>query len=121
MVDDPAEYRWSSYAGNALGGHDPVIKLHPVMESLDCDPRARRAAYRELFREALAPQLVEQIRASTNGGFALGSERFQKQMADLLRRRVTPLGRGGARPRRPKESVPFEAADSKESVPFERD
>lgn len=100
MVAAPGDYRWSSYAGNVLGRHDPVIRPHPVMEALGCDPQSRRAAYGEMFRDELAPKLVEQIRASTNSGFALGGERFQKEMADLLRRRVTPLGRGGARSRR---------------------
>jgi len=104
MVDDPAAYRWSSYRANALGAPDAVIRHHPVMESLGRELPDRHAAYRELFSNELPAQFVEQIRASTNSGFALGSERFHKEMAALLRRRVTPLSRGGARS---KGSVPF--------------
>jgi putative transposase len=119
MVGHPGDYRWSSYAGNALGARDPVLEAHPVMESLGPDAPTRSAAYKAMFLDELAPTLVAQIRASTNGGFALGSQRFQRQMASLLRRRVTPKGRGGSRPRCSKESVPIEAAGSKESVPIE--
>ncbi len=100
LVGHPAEYPWSSYRGNALGERDPLLSRHPIMESLGRDPEERHAGYRDLFRHDLAQQVVEQIRASTNGGFALGTERFQKELADRLQRRVVPLKHGGPRPRR---------------------
>ena len=109
MVERPGDYRWSSYRANALGEHDPVVSRHSIMQSLGCGPEDCRAGYRDLFRRDLTPQTLEQIRTSTNGGFALGSERFQKELADRLQRRVTRLARGGAR-RRSKESVPFEGS-----------
>lgn len=100
MVGRPGDYRWSSYRANALGEHDRVLSPHPIMESLGRDPADRRAGYRQLFERDLEPLVLERIRASTNGGFAFGSERFQKEMAQRLNRRVTPLRRGGARRRR---------------------
>jgi putative transposase len=100
LATHPGEYRWSSHRGNALGAPDPVLSPHPIMESLGRDAADRQAGYRELFRQDVEPQALEQIRASTNGGFAFGSERFQKEMAERLNRRVTRLRRGGARRRR---------------------
>jgi len=41
----------------------------------------RQAAYRELFRNELKPEIIEEIRQATNGDFALGSERFKEEMA----------------------------------------
>ena len=99
LVGHPAEYPWSSYRANALGEGDPVLSPHPVMGSLGRDPAERQAAYRELFQHALAPQVIEEIRASTNGGFVVGGERFQKEMANLLQRQVVPLTRGRVRGR----------------------
>jgi putative transposase len=99
LVGHPAEYLWSSYRANALGEGDPVLSPHPVMGSLGRDPAERQAAYRELFRHDLAPQVIEEIRASTNGGFVVGGERFQKEMANRLQRQVVPLTRGRARGR----------------------
>lgn len=99
MVEHAGEYRWSSYRANALGEPGQLLSPHPVMESLGRDPADRHAAYRELFRNDLEPHVLEQIRASTNGGFALGSDRFQREMAERLRRRVRPLRRGCTRSR----------------------
>ncbi|MDS4020176.1 MAG: transposase, partial [Candidatus Competibacter sp.] len=50
--------------------------------------------YRELFRYQLDPGLVDQIRTATNGGYVLGTERFQKEIAAMLGRR-TWRGRPG--------------------------
>ena len=54
----------------------------------------RQAAYRELFKNQLEPGIICDIRQATNGNFALGSERFKREMAIALGRRVTP-GRSG--------------------------
>lgn len=91
MVGHPADYRWSSYRANALGEADPVLSPHPVMESLGRDPAERRAAYEELFRDPLSAQVLDEIRLSTNGGFALGSDGFQKDVALRSGRRVVRL------------------------------
>ena len=42
----------------------------------------------------LDPGLVDQIRTATNGGYVLGTERFQKEIAAMLGRR-TWRGRPG--------------------------
>jgi putative transposase len=95
MVDRPGEYRWSSHRANAEGFPDPLVTPHCVIASLGRTADERRAAYRELFKKELDEPGLQRIRAATNGGFALGSEQFQQQMAAALGRRVRamPVGR----------------------------
>ena len=94
MVDHPAGYRWSSYRANAQGETPTLLQPHAVYRALGCDEQARAAAYRELFRHQLPPGIVDEIRSSTNGNYALGSQRFQQQVTEMLGRRVIP-GRSG--------------------------
>ena len=98
MVEHPAEYRWSSYRGNAQEEPDPLLTPHAVYLALGQDTASRAAAYRELFRYQIEPGLVDEIRRATNGNYALGSPAFAKQVSAALGRRVTP-GKSG-RPRR---------------------
>ena len=103
MVDHPAEYRWSSYRANAQDEPSSLLQAHDVYRSLGIDGRARRSAYRELFRQQLEPGIVDEIRSSTNGNYALGSSQFQQQVTEMLGRRVVP-GRSG-RPKKEGERV----------------
>jgi putative transposase len=98
MAAHPAEYRWSSYRANAQGEACTLLRPHPLYSALGSRRNERQAAYRELYRAQLDPELVEEIRAATNGNFALGSSQFQQQVAAALGRRVTP-GKSG-RPRK---------------------
>jgi REP-associated tyrosine transposase len=102
MVEHPGAYRWSSYLANGQGESDPVVVPHGLYQALGEDGAIRAAAYGELFRHALEPGLVDQIRAATNGNYALGDWQFASQVAEALGRRVTP-GRSG-RPRKPMAS-----------------
>lgn len=104
MVEHPADYRWSSYRANAQGEESPLIRPHDLYLSLGLDGLSRQAAYRELFRHALEPGLVDEIRRATNGNFALGSELFGEQIAAVLGRRVTPGKSGRPRKRAEPES-----------------
>ena len=62
------------------------------------DTHTRQSAYRELFRYHLDPGFVDEIRAATNGNYALGSSRFKAQVSAALGRRAMP-GKSG-RPRK---------------------
>jgi len=99
MVAHPGEYRWSSYAANAQGEVDAMVQPHRLYQTLGMTPADQQAAYRELFRHHLDRGMVDEIRRATNGNFALGNERFARQVAEALGRRVTP-GKAG-RPRKP--------------------
>jgi putative transposase len=88
MVNQPRDYRWSSYHANALGKADGVVRPHEQYLRLARTQVARRKAYRELCRAHLDAEVVEEIRQSTQGNFALGNERFKKQIEKALGRRA---------------------------------
>jgi putative transposase len=88
MVNQPKDYRWSSYHANALGKADGLITPHEQYLRLARTDSARREAYRELFKAHLDPELLTDIRQSTNGNFALGGERFKKHIEKALGQRV---------------------------------
>ena len=98
MVAHPRAYRWSSHAANAGGVADPLLTEHALYRALGATPAERRHDYRALFRAALEPAFVEALRRATNGGWPLGSARFQRRLAQALGRRVTP-GQAGRPPK----------------------
>jgi putative transposase len=65
LVADPQDYRWSSYAVNALGRSDGLVTPHPLYLALGIDAKRRQRCYRELFqipvdqdtRDAIRPGL----------------------------------------------------------------
>ena len=111
MVTHPADYRWSSFRANALGEPDPLLTPHPLYTALAADEGERRQAYRELFRHELDPGVIDEIRAATNGNFALGGSRFADEVATALGAR-TQRGHAG-RPRQTSgpESLPLPGLD----------
>lgn len=100
MVAHPAEYPWSSYRANAQGEQDKMTTRHPLYDALGGDTALRSAAYRDLFRHALDPDLVDDIRRAANGNFALGDARFVAEIEQALGRRAA---RG--KPGRPLKTV----------------
>jgi putative transposase len=101
MVQAPGDYPWSSYRGNALGEAHPVLAPHPVYSALAEAEETRRACYRRLFADEIPEADLTAIRDSTNGGFVLGNERFQRQIASMVGGRTWP-GQSG----RPKKREP---------------
>ena len=75
MVNQPDEYRWSSYHTNAQGKASNLITPHEEYLRIGHDLQTRLESYRALFRAHLDEEIVGQIRSATNGNFALGSER----------------------------------------------
>jgi putative transposase len=90
MVEHPADYRWSSFSTNAMGKPDHLITPHPAYLALANDDAVRRSAYLEMFRSAMDVDELEQIRSAGNAGYALGNERFRKEIAIALGRRAGP-------------------------------
>jgi putative transposase len=99
MVGEPGHYLWSSYQANALGIDDPLVTPHLVYVGLGMHDGERRAAYRDLLREALSDQVLEQIRHASNGNRPLGPAAFVDDVSKALGLPVG-LGRRG----RPKVS-----------------
>jgi len=94
MVRHPRGYAWSSYRAHALGRPDELVSDHPLYRALGRSSPQRQEAYRDLFRVSLDPDFIDSLRAATNGGWALGNDRFKRQIAKAMGRRVAPLPRG---------------------------
>lgn len=62
IVDDPAQYTWSSYRHHALGQDNPYLSPHPLYLALGKDDKVRQAAYRNLFRTELDNEAISDIR-----------------------------------------------------------
>ena len=95
MVDDPADYNWSSYACNALGVKTKLQTPHERYLSLGKTAIERQDTYRELFKVPIGKELLKEVRENTNRGLALGSSVFAEQIEKLTSSRVTKkkLGR----------------------------
>lgn len=112
MVEQPQDYRWTSYANHALGKPDDLIEDHPLYVALGKTDETRRAAYRALFRYQLDDADITEIRTSLNKGLAVGAERFKDQIETVLARSVRP-GQAGRKKtadglRGEQESLQFE-------------
>ena len=94
MVEQPGDYRWSSYGTNAEGKGESLITPHEEYLGLGHGDAARQSAYRALFRAHLDPERIAEIRKATNGNYALGNDRFMREIEGMLQRRVSP-GRSG--------------------------
>jgi putative transposase len=97
MVQRPEEYRWSSYSVNALGAVTDLVTPHEQYLRIGRTDEARSEAYRALFNAHVDAEAIDQIRRSTNGNYALGDERFKKQIEETLGKRARP-----GQPGRPK-------------------
>ncbi len=98
MTDHPADYRWSSYAANALGKASKLWVPHPVYLQLGQSTTERVSAYRALFRAHIGEAVLDNIRAATHKGLALGGDSFKAQVEALTGRRVRPE-RPGPKPK----------------------
>jgi putative transposase len=98
MVDDPKDYSWSSYSTHAFGIESKLWTPHDVFLELGKNHVERQQSYRELFKEIVADELLDDIRKSLNKGLILGTERFKDEIESLLNRRVRPGEMG--RPRK---------------------
>ncbi len=78
MVNEPSQYRWSSYRHNGLGQMDERIIPHSLYLALGKDEIERLAEYRGLFRSELDDAAISEIRLALAQGQPLGSERFSE-------------------------------------------
>jgi putative transposase len=97
MVQDPADYVWSSYQCNALGKVSELLSPHHEYLSLGKTTNERLSNYRALFKYHLDEEMITDIRHAVNKGMALGSDRFKDQIEQVYHRRVVPMKVG--RPR----------------------
>ena len=88
MVDEPADYFWSSYQFNALGKKSDLLTPHSIYTRLGRNEQARQLAYRGLFVHQIEGKLLDNIRNATNKGLALGNEHLFDDKESLTWRRV---------------------------------
>ena len=71
-----------------------VEHLLELYRELRVSEEARLAAYRRLFEDALSAELLQRLRDCANGGFVLGTAKFERQIATILiDRRSCHVGR----------------------------
>ncbi len=97
MMEQPGDYRWSSYRHNALGLADALLTPHLCYENLNSEPVRRYAAYRALFDSQIDPAELQAIRNATETGTILGNDRFKENIEMTLKRRIERLPHGGDR------------------------
>ncbi|WP_428353146.1 transposase [Methyloprofundus sp.] len=94
MVEQPGEYPWSSYAANAEGNDNKLIKSHEVYRRIGANEVERTLAYRQIFRSAIGKADLDALREATNKGWVLGSDRFREEIERLSGRRSVAKPRG---------------------------
>lgn len=99
LVARPGDWLWSRHAGTAGEAIDSLLTEHPLQTAPGASRAERRAAYRALFEEVPAAGEVEALRRSINGGWAVGGERFLRDLKATLGRPVTARPRGRPRTR----------------------
>ncbi len=101
MVSHPGDYRWTSYAANALGVSNAIVQPHVEYESLGHTTVERNSAYRELFADVFDADALPAIRAALQTGTPLGNDRFKAQIEAALQVKVGHARRG--RPVKPSQ------------------
>ncbi len=94
IVEDPADFPWSSFRHHALGAHDAIITDHPVYLDLGLTQRVRVDTYAAFVRAAVPQDLVNEIRQALNKGRALGGDDFLAEIERKLGRRARPCDAG---------------------------
>lgn len=89
MVERPFDYPWSSYRYNASGEHSALITPHHQYLNLSHINKSRLQAYKSLFKAAIDDRTLQHIRSATHGNYVLGNKRFEDEVAQALKRRVT--------------------------------
>lgn len=99
IVNHPAEYRWSSYRVNAQSERSHIVTPHAQYLALGGLGGQPAEAYRELFKNDLESELVDQIRDATNGNNVFGGSKFAVDVEAMIGRRVQRGSPG--RPKKP--------------------
>lgn len=114
MVNDPADYPWSSYRCNALGKSYRLIRPHAEYLALGKNKTDRLEHYRELFTAQVDQALLTEIRDSVMKNLVLGNERFKDEIEANLKRRVRPAKMG--RPKNEAAEGQVDGSHSQESL-----
>ena len=78
IVDDPKDYRWSSYNAYAYGKKDIVLDEHPIYKGLSKDEAERRKKYREFVKGMIKEKAA--MKGEMNRRVVYGSEDLVKKV-----------------------------------------
>ena len=102
MVAQPADFRWSSHRHHIGLASDKLVKQHALYWALGNTPFAREAGYAQMVQSGLERKAAEDLTQSAMKGWALGSEKFIKNI-QLFTPRRPQQGKAG-RPFNPSKS-----------------
>lgn len=105
LVQHPADYRWSSFAANALGLNDRLVSAHPVYLALHATRQRRLAKYFRLCAKGLEDEMLTAIRVAVNSEFVLGRDEFKCRI-EAMTKRPTRMRKNGRPPRRTEPGPP---------------
>jgi putative transposase len=100
MIEDPADYQWSSYHCHALGQEDALLSPFPEWEELGRTEADRRRRWRAKVRAGQTEDELMTIRSSLRSGRPLGTAEWTEHIAQRLKINLLPRPRG--RPRKQK-------------------
>ena len=98
IVDDPAEYRWSSYACKVQETHDSVVDLPAFYLALGSNAEERQIAYKKYVLDPVPDDETKVIRNALQRGQVTGGNRFREELSSRLGMRLSTRGPG--RPRK---------------------
>ncbi|NOQ17552.1 MAG: hypothetical protein GQ581_10880 [Methyloprofundus sp.] len=97
MVDDLADYKWSSYQHNALGVADRLITEHKLYKRLGRSVQQRCDGYQEILTGLDIEKQQAQITEATMRGEVYGGEAFHRKISKLISRTTKLAAHGGDR------------------------
>lgn len=97
IVEDPADYYWSSQRFNAQGLEDRVVTPHDRYIDLASNRGSCFYEYNRLLKSPLDKNIVNEISEATNKSWVIGSSSYKENIEKILNRRSSPKPRGGDR------------------------
>jgi len=94
LVAQPGDYPWSGYAHLVGQQPDRLITSHALYWALGNTPFAREAAYAELVKTGIRPELRAALSQATLRGWALGEADFVADLQKRTQRRVSKSAAG---------------------------
>ena len=94
MVRHTADYPWSSFRCNALGGPNSLVTPHESWLRLGSNNKDRKHAYLELFNDVLDEGKINDIRYGIGKGLPTGNKKFKSEIEQALSVRLGDGKRG---------------------------
>ena len=94
MVNNPADYKWSSYLVNAFSEKNASIIPHVLYLQLGVGKDDRLKNYREMFSTDLDKEQLHALRTSIQFSMPVGDNRFVEKIEDIIGRKIGYSKRG---------------------------